>query len=145
MEKLNLFNKERELYDNEFIFRQLFNIRPRFYRPPYFSYNSEVVDICNRFGYDIIVSNLNTDDWSSNSSEEIYNNFLDKWNNATGHIVLMHDYQTYNLVALEKIILFVKKNNYKFVSMSECIGMSLDYKYIADNTYGPNLLNGINI
>ena len=140
MEKLNLFNKERELYDNEFMFRKLFNKRPRFFRPPYFNYDEETTDVINRFGYDIILSNLNTDDWMMDSSLDIYNSFVSKWNNYTGHIMLMHDYQIHNIDALEQIIKFVEKENYEFVSLSECIGV--DGKYVEDNTYGPYLLNG---
>ena len=141
MEKLNRFNKQRELYDNEFMFRKMFNIRPRFYRPPYFNYDDETIEITNNFGYDVVISNLNTDDWMLNSSDEIYNSFLAKWNNYTGHIMLMHDYQTYNNQALELIIDFTKKENYIFVSLDECIGAGS--KYTQDNYYGPFLLDGI--
>jgi peptidoglycan/xylan/chitin deacetylase (PgdA/CDA1 family) len=132
MERLNTFNQIRELYDNEFIFRQIFNKRPYFYRPPYFSYNSDIVNICNNFGYEIITSNLNTDDWQMNSSDEIYNSFLNKFSNYSGIIMLQHDYQIHGNEALIKIIEHVISNNYTFVPLDTCIGSD---KRLSDDNY----------
>jgi peptidoglycan/xylan/chitin deacetylase (PgdA/CDA1 family) len=141
MEKLNEFNARRELFDNEFIFRQIFNKRPYFYRPPYFSYDAEIVNLCNDFGYEIITTNLNTDDWMMDTADDIYNSFLDKFSNYSGIIMLQHDYQINGNEALEKIINFVKKENYTFVPLDECIGTVK--RFSDDNFYGPFLLNGI--
>ena len=141
MEKLNRFNKNREFYDNEFIFRQIFNKRPYFYRPPYFSYDAEVVEICNNFGYEIITSNLNTDDWMMDTADDIYNSFLDKFSNYSGIIMLQHDYQINGNEALDKIIKYAKEENYTFVPLDECIRSNK--RFNEDNFYGPFLLNGI--
>lgn len=138
LEKLNKFNKERELYDNEFIFRQLFNKRPYFMRPPYFSYDLEVVEISNHFGYEVITTNLNTDDWMVDSPKDIYENFLSKYSNYSGIITLIHDYHEGADGALKLIIPFMISENYTFVSLDECIGSNK--KYNEDNYYGPNLL-----
>jgi peptidoglycan/xylan/chitin deacetylase (PgdA/CDA1 family) len=141
MERLNQFNQMRELYDNELIFRQIFNKRPSFYRPPYFSYSGEILNIINNFGYDIIVSNLNTDDWSVDTAEEIYNNYLTKFDNITGKILLQHDYHANGHIALEMIIQHLQINNYTIVPINICIGSS--NIFTEDNKYGPNLDNGI--
>lgn len=146
MEKLNNFNAMRELYDNELIFRQLLNKRPYFYRPPYFSYDANVVNMCSMFGYEIIASNLNTNDWNSTTSDEIYNNFINGLNDTlssdkNGKIVIQHDYQTLNIDALEKIINYALEKKYTFVPLKTCLGLTKDYN--KDNTYGPFLLNGI--
>ncbi len=141
MERLNNFNQLRELYDNELLFRQLFNKRPYFYRPPYFSYNDDVVKICDTFGYELITSNLNTNDWSAESSEEIYNTFINNFDDTVGLIVLQHDYQILGNEILEDIINYSLSKNYTFVPLDECLGVQK--KYNDDNVYGPFLLNGI--
>lgn len=140
MELLNRFNQERELYDNEFIFRQLFNIRPYFVRFPYFSYNDEIIEMCRHFGYEIVDTYLDTDDWKLSTGEEIYQSFISKFNTYNGHIVLMHDYHIGAVDALNKIITYVISQNYTFVSLDKCLGVNK--KYNIDNMYGPNLNNG---
>jgi peptidoglycan-N-acetylglucosamine deacetylase len=143
METVNQFNANRELSDNELIFRQIFNKRPLFYRPPYFSYNQEITNLINTFGYDMITSNLNTDDWEVDTAEEIYDNYLAKFDNTTGKIHLQHDYHAYGHIALEMIIHHLQANNYTIVPINVCIGVN--NVFIEDNTYGPNLLDGINL
>lgn len=140
MEKLNYFNQLAELSNNEFIFRQLFNKRPYFYRPPYFSYDANIVNMCNMFGYQIIATNLNTNDWNASTSTEIYNNFIAGLND-NGPIILQHDYQTLNINILAQMINYAISHNYTFVPLDICIGSSQIYNN--DNYYGPNLLNGI--
>ncbi len=144
MEKLNDFNKNRELTDNEFIFRQIFNKRPLYYRPPYFSYDASIVNMVNNFGYDIVTSNLNTDDWMEDNTAEgadaIFSNFLEKFNNVSGHIILQHDYHATGYLATDKIIQHLRKNNYEIVSLAECLGETVRMDGLqADNTYGPML------
>lgn len=143
MEKLNQFNANRELSDNELIFRQIFNKRPSIYRPPYFSYSGEILSIINNFGYDVITSNLNTDDWEVETAEEIYNNYLSKFDNTTGKIILQHDYHANGHLALEMIIQHLRNNSYTIVPINVCIGVN--NVFIDDNVYGPNLLDGINL
>ena len=141
MEQINDFNKRRELSDNELVFRQLFNKRPYYYRPPYFSYDASVVAMTETFGYSIIATNLNTNDWKATSSDEIYNNFVNGLISNNGSIILQHDYQVLSNDALVKIIDYGILNNYTFVSLDVCIGVNKIYN--DDNKYGPNLLNGI--
>lgn len=142
MEKINYFSQLRELYDNELIFRQVLNIRPLYYRPPYFSYDASIINIINSFGYHIITSNLNTNDWNATTSTEIYNNFINiLTKNNGGGIILQHDYQVLNNEALIKMIDYAILKGYKFVPLNTCIG--LNQLYTDDNKYGPQLLNGI--
>lgn len=143
MEKLNQFNANRELTDNEFVFRQIFNKRPALYRPPYFSYNQEIINMINNFGYNIITSNLNTDDWEVETAEDIYNNYLAKFDNTTGKIILQHDYHQFGHLALEMIIQHLQNNNYTIVPLNVCIGV--ENIFIEDNKYGPNLYDGLNM
>ena len=141
MQKLNYFNQLRELYDNELIFREILNLRPFFYRPPYFSYDASIVTMTTSFGYNIIATNLNTNDWNCSTSDEIYTNFVDSLNNNSGPIVLQHDYQNLNNDVLTKMITYSKQQGYDIVSLDICLGFNKIYN--DDNVYGPFLFNGV--
>jgi len=146
MEKLNGFNVMRELYDNELIFRELFNVRPRYFRAPYFSYNDEIYNtITYNFGYDFIGTNVMPPDWTGISAQEIVDFMVNKLvtESTTGKITLQHDKMINNIEALEMFIEYGMANNYTFVSLAECLGHTTSY--IEDNKYGPNLNTGINI
>jgi len=145
MEKLNGFNVMRELYDNELIFRELFNVRPLYFRAPYFSYNNDIYDtITYHFGYNFIATNIMSNDWDGISAQEIFDFMVNKLvtEPTTGKITLQHDTMINNIEALDMFIQYGIANNYTFVSLTECLGHTT--AYIPDNTYGPNLLSGIN-
>ena len=145
LEKINKFNIYRELYDNELIFRELINMRPRYFRPPYFSYNDDIFDVINNhFGYDLIATNMMANDWDGISSQAIYDFWVNKLitEPETGKIILIHDDIFNNIQALEIFIEYGLSNNYTFVNLIDCVGHIT--AYIEDNKYSPNLLNGIN-
>ena len=143
LDQVNDFNINRELYDNELIFRLLLNKRPRFFRPPYFSYNDNILNIVNTFGYTTIVTNLDTSDWSSLDEEEIYQVFVDNLRIAKrmSFISLNHEQVIQSVNVLDRIIKYTKSQNFNIVSMEECLNLP---RYQDDNVYGPNLFNGIN-
>lgn len=146
MEKLNGFNIMREMYDNELIFRELFNVRPRYFRPPYFSYNDYVYGIVtDHFGYDFIATNAMSNDWDGISAQAIVDYMVNKLvtEPTTGKITIQHDTEINNIEALEMFIHYGMENNYTFVDLTQCLGH--DNAYIQDNYYGPNMLNGINL
>ena len=141
--KLNTFNQMREIYDNELIFRQILNVRPKFFRPPYFDYDDNLVYLLeNTFGYNVIVTNLDSNDWYTENATDIYNTFVYnfKENMGVSFISLNHEQVIESVDVLEKIILYVKSQNFTFVSMYECTGI---YPYQQDNYYSPFLTNGI--
>lgn len=142
LEKLNNFNIQRELYDNELIFRNLFRKRFRYFRPPYFSYDDNIYDIItNIFGYDFIATNYMAKDWVITNPDIIFNEFKDKLNTTNGLLTIQHDYSYASAFALPKMIKYAKKSGYKFVSLADCLGHT--ESYYEDNKYGPNLNNGI--
>jgi peptidoglycan/xylan/chitin deacetylase (PgdA/CDA1 family) len=140
--KLNKFNIYRELYDNEYIFRKILKKRPLFFRPPYFDYNDSIVNITNEFGYHIIGSNLNIQDWKINNATQIFNEYIRRIQKNESYIILMHDYVEENIQIIERLIKYTKRIGYSIVSLQECLNMSTSY--IDDNIYSPNLDNGFN-
>lgn len=136
LEKLNIFNIRRELYDNELIFRNLFNKRFRYFRPPYFSYNDNIYDIITyEFMYDIIGSNCLLNDWKDElTSDDLFEYFKLKLNESL--IILQHDYSKKSINILPNIIEYISEKNYTIVSLNECLNHN-DF-YYNDNYYDSN-------
>jgi peptidoglycan/xylan/chitin deacetylase (PgdA/CDA1 family) len=142
LEMLNDFNIMRELFDNELVFRMILNKRPRFFRPPYFSYNDNIQStIENVFGYTLVPANLDTKDWKTPDIASILLEFSKAFEGpSTSFITLQHEQVDASISALDEIIKYIKSKNFRIISLSECLGLS---PYQSDNVYGPNLINGI--
>ncbi len=140
LSKLNKFNIQREFYDNEYIFRKILNKRPLFFRPPYFDYDENIVEIVKDFNYTIIGSNMNIQDWQINNASEMFNIYTEKIHKNNSYIILMHDYVEENVDLLEKLIKYVKKIGYSIVSLKDCLNFQENYN--EDNLYSPNLISG---
>ncbi len=142
LEQLNLFNVNRELYDNELIFRMAIKQRPRFFRPPYFSYNDNILELAEGvFGYTLVATNLDSQDWATKNSTDILRRFQEAIAvEGQGYITLQHDPINASVDILDQIIKLIKSSNYRIVSLQDCLKTS---SYQLDNVYGPNLLSGI--
>ena len=73
-------------------------------------------------GYDIILWEVDTKDWTHKSAKSIENNVIKNVKN--GSIILMHDYitgESNTAEALETIIPKLKKDGYEFLTVSELI------------------------
>lgn len=141
LEQLNDFNIRRELFDNELVFRMSLKKRPRFFRPPYFSYNAAIQNMAQTtFGYALVVSNLDTNDWASLNGTDILQHYKDAVNvSGQSYISLQHEQVTETVDVLDAAIKYIKSKNYRIISLSECLGLQ---PYQLDNVYGPYLLNG---
>lgn len=141
--KLNDFNVRRELSDNELFFRSLFQKRPLLFRPPYFDYDDRILNIVEDFGYQTIITNLDSQDWLTENSTLIYNAFLNavRTNNNTSFISLQHETIIQTVQILPQIIDFLSNNSYNLVNMKDCVQSNNDWQ--ADNVYGPFLDNSI--
>lgn len=140
--KLNDFNIQRELYDNEMVFRAILKKRPLLFRPPYFDYDARVLSITNQFGYLVIITSLDSEDWLSENKTLIYNSFINAISlSNTGFISLQHDTIIQSVQILENIIDLLRNNSYNLVNMNECLNLSETLQN--DNTYSPFLENGI--
>lgn len=144
MPSLSDFNKLRELYDNELIIREMLNKRPYFYRPPYFSYDDNVLNAIKPFNYITVTSNLDTNDWKATTENDILNTFKTNLiNNTVGYITLQHDHILLNNKVLKLMIEYGLQQGYTFVPLDICLNTNM--RYYPDNYYSPNLDNGIGI
>lgn len=140
LDQVNDFNINREFYDNELIFRLLLNKRPRFFRPPYFNYNDRILNFANTFGYTTVITNLDPLDWNLLNEDLIYQYFVTHLTDGS-FITLNHEQVVQSVNVLDKVIKYIKTQNFSIVSIEECLGLS---SYQNDNVYGPFLTNGIN-
>ncbi len=83
-------------------------------RPPYFGQNSLVGATIKQ---PLIAAQVDTVDWSNNSTEEIINKVFD--NIVDGSIVLMHETMPNTAVAVETIIPELLERGYQLVTVSE--------------------------
>ena len=142
LSKINDFNIERELMDNELIIRMITNKRPSFFRPPYFDYNDHIISIVKTFGYSLALANLDTEDWLTQNSTEIYDVINSKINQQFGgsFVVLQHAQIPETVAVLSQIITWIQSQGFEIVPLDVCTGIN---RYQPDNLYGPFMLNGV--
>ena len=91
-------------------------------RPPCGLYDNELIKFAEENGNKIILWNIDTHDWSHNSSKSITN--LITSNAKGGDIILFHDYisgENHTAEALNNVIPILKKMGYEFVTVSQLL------------------------
>ena len=126
---------EKELLKAENIIYDKTGQKTKLFRPPYGSYNKNIVELSKKHNYKIVLwSTLDAKDWSTTSSNKIASVILDKVTN--GDILVLHDYGTIHpnptVQALRIFIPEMKQRGYKFVTVSELINYKENKKI--DNT-----------
>lgn len=92
-----------------------------FFRPPYGSYNTKVLQVLGDIGYSRTITwSIDTIDWKGVSAQDITSKVLNKA--APGAIVLMHvGSGTHTAVALPAIIDNLKLKGYRLTTVSEML------------------------
>ncbi|KAI8641929.1 hypothetical protein BD408DRAFT_467459 [Parasitella parasitica] len=103
-------------------------VRPAIMRPPAGSYDANSLKVLRKLGYSVVTWDIDTQDWLTHnlSQEKIAYQIMDKDTSSTlGHIALEHEVfdQTVNGLA-PWAIKYVKSKKYKFVTVSECLGVA---------------------
>lgn len=96
---------------------QATGVQPRLFRPPYGSYNQNVLNHLGNNGYAAILWSIDTLDWKTKSASATTSKILN--NVKDGDIILMHDIQGSSAVASETIIPELLKRGYQLVTISE--------------------------
>lgn len=107
-----------ELNSTNIIFNEITSDKITLFRPPYGNYN----DSFTKYGYKIVLWNVNPKDWLFQDSSRIYNNVIK--NACDGCIVVMHDTYEETLEATKLIIPELKKKNFEIVSVSKLLESS---------------------
>ncbi len=92
-------------------------VQPTLFRPPYGSYNSNVLKQLTQSGYACILWSLDTLDWKTQNANETARVVLEKAKD--GDIVLMHDSHVSSAKALERIVQGLQARGFQLVTVSE--------------------------
>lgn len=111
-------------------FQQLFNVTPRFYRPPYGEISDAQVKLLAAKGMKVLLWSVDSRDWNPelNSVEKIERELINHQHEEV--ITLMHDAggNRQNTVdALPVIIEHYKAQGYRFVNLEDLLGISDKY------------------
>ena len=93
-----------------------------YFRPPYGSYNEQVQYLAGGLGYRTILWNIDTVDWSPNTTvQDILNRVLNSPNLGPGAIVLMHVNSANERYALDGVITGLEQRGYSIVPLSQLL------------------------
>lgn len=93
-----------------------------YFRPPYGSYNAQVVNLAGGLGYDTILWSIDPRDWDSNTTvQDILNRVLNSPNLGPGAIILMHVNSVNEAAALPQVISGLENKGYTIVPLSQLL------------------------
>ncbi|KAK4053622.1 hypothetical protein OIO90_003861 [Microbotryomycetes sp. JL221] len=122
--KISAQQLNQELTLVEEALRKILGIKPRWFRPPYGSYNAATVKILQSRGYGIVNWDIDTGDslgQSTSYSIKQYDNILNTY--PTGHVALNHE--TYTGTAntvIPNVVPKLQAKGWKLVTVAECLG-----------------------
>ncbi len=91
------------------------------FRPPYGSYNNELIRTLTECGYYAIQWDVDSLDWKNYGVDSIISTVCQHEHLGNGSIILCHNGAEYTAQALETMILNLKEQGYQFVTVSELI------------------------
>ncbi|MGZ3677355.1 MAG: polysaccharide deacetylase family protein [Ktedonobacterales bacterium] len=91
-----------------------------YFRPPYGSYNTQVLNRAAGLGYYLVMWSLNThDDQDSTTASQIVNTVKSEL--APGKIILMHGGSAHEPEALSQVIQYIKSQGYSIVTLDQLL------------------------
>lgn len=91
-----------------------------YFRPPYGSYNTQVVNRAAGVGYYTVLWSLDTLDWQDTSTaDDIYNRVKSQL--APGKIILMHVGSLHEPEALPRVIQYIRSQGYQIVTLDRLL------------------------
>src|SRR5699024_4696107 len=93
--------------------------KPIYFRPPYGSYNDNVLQIAKESNQKVIMWSVDTRDWESRNAASI-NQVVQQYTRP-GAILLMHDIHHSTADALPEMLQYLSDQGYEFVTVSELL------------------------
>ncbi|KAF7548498.1 hypothetical protein G7Z17_g7003 [Cylindrodendrum hubeiense] len=116
---------ESEMTQLESAFLDILGYFPTYMRPPFFSYNDQVLQTVGSLGYHVIIADIDTLDWENDSPEAIgesirlFTEDLD----AGGSIALAHDVHEQTVLTLAPaMIAAIQERGLQAATVGECLG-----------------------
>ena len=119
MVKLNKSNKKIELKQNQDIIYTVTGIKPTLFRPPFGSYDNELIDVCENLDITCVQWSVDSLDWKGLSAGEISNRVCSRIKN--GSIVLFHNNSDNIIDGLKMVLEYLKKCDYTVCSVGELL------------------------
>nr|BBH91417.1 hypothetical protein KTC_61680 [Thermosporothrix sp. COM3] len=119
---LSMDQLQKELKNTSDLIYNTIGERPTLVRPPYGSYNNNVVQVANSLSEKIIIWDVDTNDWQRKGVDSIVNTAFQEA--GKGSIILMHDAggeRSQTIAALPRIIEGLKARGYSFVTVPELL------------------------
>lgn len=88
-------------------------------RPPYGSFNDEVISVCTELSVPVINWSVDTEDWKVRDADYIYNCIMDSAKD--GAIILCHDLYDTTVDAMERAIPDLIAKGYRLVTVNELL------------------------
>ena len=107
---------QKEINKTQEAIKKLTGFTPTLFRPTYGGYTKTLKSYTD---LKFVLWDVDSRDWQVKSTDKILRNILP--NVKSGSIILMHDNHEYALKALDKIIVNLKNQGYKFVTVSELL------------------------
>ena len=107
---------QEEINKTQEAIKKVTGFTPTLFRPTYGGYTNVLKSYTD---LKFVLWDVDSRDWQVKSKDKILNNILP--NVKSGSIVLMHDNHKYALDALEDILVNLKEQGYKFVTVSELL------------------------
>lgn len=101
--------------------RELTGCEMMLFRPPYGSYNNELIETAGECGYYTIQWDVDSLDWKDYGVDSIINTVCEHKHLGNGSIILCHNGAKYTAQALDTLITNLKAQGYEFVKLSELI------------------------
>lgn len=118
--KLGYTDNLTEIQTCHEIVKDILKIDMELFAPPGGSYNASTVKAATFLGYKTIMWTRDTIDWRDHNTSLIYNRAVT--NLSGGDLILMHPTEN-TAEALNNIICYAKKHNFKLVTVSENLGL----------------------
>lgn len=114
MKKTPIKDIEAELKETSKVYNNITNDAIKLVRPPYGSYNTNVIDELN---YPFVTWNIDTNDWRYHDENYIANHILE--NVSDGSIILMHDTYETTIKAVDIVLPKLYALGYQVVTVSD--------------------------
>lgn len=108
-----------ELSRNQNVIQSVCGVQAKLFRPPYGSYNNELLNTCKKLGIITVQWSVDSLDWKGLSGGEIAGRVCEK--SKPGSIVLFHNNSDNIITGLKLVLEYYKNNNYKVVPVGELI------------------------
>ena len=108
---------EQDLQKTDQLIERITGSRPSFFRPPYGVTNPTVAKVVKKRGYKAVGWSVRSLDTVVQDEDKIVERIMDRL--QPGAVILMHDDREITAKVLESVILKIKKEGYRFVTLKE--------------------------